>query len=100
MAVAGHHTGLTDLGSYGELEGSTFMSRMNRARGAGNRNPLALAQAGEAQLNIPQSAFLQGDSIREADDLEQAFRAMVAVHRHDVDAHAVLRFGGCGSTGC
>lgn len=36
------------------------MSRMNRARGAGNRNPLALAQAGEAQLNIPQSAFLQG----------------------------------------
>ena len=95
MAVAGHHAGLPDLGSYGELEGPTFMSRMNRARRAGDCNPLALAQAGETQLDIPQSAW---DSIREADDLEQAFRAMVAVHRHDVDAHAVLRFGGCGST--
>lgn len=35
MAVAGHHAGLPDLGSYGELEGPTFMSRMNRARRAG-----------------------------------------------------------------
>lgn len=60
MAVAGHHAGLPDLGSYGELEGSTFMSRMNRARRAGDCNPLALAQAGEAQLDIPQSAFLHG----------------------------------------
>lgn len=60
MAVAGHHAGLPDLGSYGELEGPTFMSRMNRARRAGNCNPLALAQAGEAQLDIPQSAFLHG----------------------------------------
>ncbi|WP_154056180.1 CRISPR-associated helicase Cas3' [Bifidobacterium bifidum] len=60
MAVAGHHAGLPDLGSYGELEGSTFMSRMNRARRAGDRNPLTLAQAGEAQLDIPQSAFLHG----------------------------------------
>lgn len=60
MAVAGHHAGLPDLGSYGELEGPTFMSRMNRARRAGDCNPLALAQAGETQLNIPQSAFLHG----------------------------------------
>lgn len=60
MAVAGHHAGLPDLGSYGELEGPTFMSRMNRARRAGDCNPLALAQAGEAQLDIPQSAFLHG----------------------------------------
>lgn len=60
MAVAGHHAGLPDLGSYGELEGSTFMSRMNRARRSGDCNPLALAQAGEAQLDIPQSAFLHG----------------------------------------
>ena len=35
MAVAGHHAGLPDLGSYGELEGSTFMSRMNRHAGRG-----------------------------------------------------------------
>lgn len=60
MAVAGHHAGLPDLGSYGELEGPTFMSRMNRARRAGDCNPLALAQAGETQLDIPQSAFLHG----------------------------------------
>lgn len=60
MAVAGHHAGLPDLGSYGELEGPTFMSRMNRARRAGDCNLLALAQAGEAQLDIPQSAFLHG----------------------------------------
>lgn len=60
MAVAGHHAGLPDFGSYGELEGPTFMSRMNRARRAGDCNPLALAQAGETQLNIPQSAFLHG----------------------------------------
>ena len=48
MAVAGHHAGLPDFGSYGELEGPTFMSRMNRARRAGDCN---LINAVERRIN-------------------------------------------------
>lgn len=57
LAVAGHHTGLADWGSSGELEGSTFSARMNRAFAAGGNNPLALACAWEGQLHIPQSVL-------------------------------------------
>ena len=59
MAVAGHHAGLPDYGSQGELEGPTYCGRMNKAFSAGNRGPLALADAWQTQLDIPQSAFLK-----------------------------------------
>lgn len=60
MAVAGHHAGLPDFGSRGELEGPTYSARMNRAFSAGSCGPLALSKAWEQQLNIPQSAFEKG----------------------------------------
>ena len=60
MAVAGHHAGLSDFGSQGELEGPTYSGRMNRAFSAGDCGPLTLAKAWERQLNIPQSAFEKG----------------------------------------
>ena len=60
MTVAGHHAGLSNLGSLGDLEGSTYSGRMNRAFSAGGCGPLALAKAWERQLNIPQSAFEKG----------------------------------------
>lgn len=98
MAVAGHHAGLPDLGSYGELEGPTFMSRMNKGAQGGGLQSTRSGSSGRGATGYSAVGVPAWDSIREADDLEQAFRAMVAVHRHDVDAHAVLRFGGCGST--
>ncbi len=60
MAVAGHHAGLSDVGSQGELDGSTYSGRMNKAYSAGDCSPLALANRGEEQLNIPQSVFRKG----------------------------------------
>lgn len=60
MAVAGHHAGLPDFGSRGELEGPTYSARMNRAFSAGSCGPPALSKAWEQQLNIPQSAFEKG----------------------------------------
>ena len=47
MAVAGHHAGLADFGSQGELEGATYSGRMNKAFSAGDRNPLSLANEGK-----------------------------------------------------
>ena len=47
MAVAGHHAGLPDFGSRGELEGPTYSARMNRAFSAGSCGPLALSKAWE-----------------------------------------------------
>ncbi|KFI92404.1 CRISPR-associated helicase cas3 [Bifidobacterium saguini DSM 23967] len=57
LAVAGHHAGLTDFGSAGDQEGSTFSARMNRAFSAGDNNPLTLAGAWERQICVPQSAL-------------------------------------------
>ena len=63
MAVAGHHAGLADFGSQGELEGATYSGRMNKAFSAGDRNPLSLANEGKVQLHIPQSAFQKGTKL-------------------------------------
>ncbi|MCH9276343.1 CRISPR-associated helicase Cas3' [Bifidobacterium amazonense] len=63
LAVAGHHAGLADVGSGRELEGSTFSARMNKAFSAGNHGPLALAGAGQHQIEIPQSAFQEGIAV-------------------------------------
>ncbi|KFI99081.1 CRISPR-associated helicase/endonuclease Cas3 [Bifidobacterium stellenboschense] len=57
MAVAGHHAGLADVGGPGELDGSTFSGRMNKAFAAGERSPLALSEAWETQLCVPRQAF-------------------------------------------
>lgn len=50
MAVAGHHAGLADLGSGGELDGSTYSARIRRAFSAGGHSPLSLADAWRTQL--------------------------------------------------
>ncbi|WP_190973542.1 CRISPR-associated helicase Cas3' [Bifidobacterium callitrichos] len=59
FAAIGHHTGLPDMGGLGELEGSTYSARMNRACSAGNKNPLVLADAWKSQLHVPASAFME-----------------------------------------
>lgn len=59
FAVIGHHTGLPDLGGQGEQEGPTYSARMNRACKAGDRDPLALADAWKSQLHVPESAFTE-----------------------------------------
>lgn len=57
FAAIGHHTGLPDMGGLGELEGTTYSARMNRACKADDRNPLTLAGMWESQLRVPKSVF-------------------------------------------
>lgn len=57
MAVAGHHAGLADLGTAGDIDAPTFMSRIRRAVNAGKDNPLLLANAWEKQISIPDDSL-------------------------------------------
>ncbi|PJM75146.1 CRISPR-associated helicase/endonuclease Cas3 [Bifidobacterium simiarum] len=86
LAVAGHHAGLADVGSPGELDGATFNGRMAKAIAANDCNPLELAGAWGTQLHVPRQAFRKNavhdsDSVHDEAVIERSFYSNMMLTR-------------------